>query len=75
MSTQRPGTGSQPDLLGRPPCGVGDRRGVLWSEQIIDPVAQLGELADLVDRGLLSRDEYLELKQRFIADLERAPHE
>ena len=75
MPTDQHGSGSRPDLLGRPPCGVGDRMGVLWSEQIIDPVAQLGGLADLVDRGLLSRDEYLELKQRFIAAVERDPDE
>lgn len=67
MSTQQPAPGGRPDLLSRPPCGVGDRNGPVWSEQIIDPVAQLGELADLVDRGLLSHDEYLELKQRFLA--------
>ena len=37
-----------------------------WSSLIIDPIAQLGELADLVSRDLLSRDEFDLLKQRFV---------
>jgi Short C-terminal domain len=51
------------DLLARPPCGLGDPdRG--WADLIVDPAAQLGELADLVARGLLSREEFDELKDR-----------
>ena len=51
------------DLLARPPCGVVDPdRG--WTDLIVDPVAQMGELADLVARGLLSREEFDELKNR-----------
>jgi hypothetical protein len=35
-----------------------------WADLIVDPAAQLGELADLVDRGLLSREEFDQLKDR-----------
>ena len=43
------------DLLARPPCGVRTYEdGVTaW---IVDPVEQLEELADLLSRGLMSRD-------------------
>jgi hypothetical protein len=53
------------DLLSRPPSGVGDL-GRRWTGLVPDPVAQLEELADLVDRGLLSRLEYEELKARVV---------
>ena len=45
------------DLLARPPCGPRSYEdGVrAW---LIDPVEQLEELADLVRRGLLSREEF-----------------
>jgi Short C-terminal domain len=53
------------DLLARPPCGFGDLpRG--WRGLIIDPVAQLEELADLVKRGLLSQEEFDRLKHRVV---------
>jgi hypothetical protein len=53
------------DLLPRPPCGVGDLGG-RWAGLVPDPVAQIEELADLVDRGLLSRAEFEELKARVV---------
>jgi hypothetical protein len=53
------------NLLGRAPCGVSDiDRG--WATLIGDPIARLGELADLVDRGLLSREEFDRLKARLV---------
>ncbi len=66
MTTElRPSRHDGPDLLVRPPCGVADRN-VDWSRLIIDPIAQLSELADLVARDLLSRDEFDLLKGRFV---------
>jgi hypothetical protein len=45
------------DLLARPPCGVRSYESNV-SRWIIDPVDQLRELADLLTRGLLSREEF-----------------
>jgi hypothetical protein len=53
------------DLLVRPPSGFGPV-GIGSAVLIIDPVAQVGELADLLERGLLSREEYERLKQRVV---------
>lgn len=53
------------DLLARPPSGFGEIPGG-WRGLIIDPVAQLEELADLVNRGLLSREEFDRLKDRVV---------
>jgi hypothetical protein len=45
------------DLLVRPPCGAAhDDLG--WAAGLVDPVAQLRELADLRTRGLLSDEQY-----------------
>jgi Short C-terminal domain len=53
------------DLLARPPCGVRtqDERVGAW---ILDPVDQLEELADLMSRGLLSREEFERHKAKVI---------
>ena len=53
------------DLLVRPPSGVGDPDGG-WTTLLVDPAAQLGELADLTSRGLLSQEEYEVLKRRIV---------
>ncbi len=53
-----------PGLLARPPSGIGDVADNDGS-QVIDPVAQLRELVDLVERGLLSREEFEGFKERF----------
>jgi hypothetical protein len=55
----------RPNLLTRPPSGVGD-----WSSGrlVIDPVAQLTELAELLRRGLLSREEYESIKVRVVGE-------
>ena len=45
------------DLLSRPPCGVGTYEDSVRA-MIVDPVEQLVELADLLSRGLLSREEF-----------------
>jgi hypothetical protein len=51
------------DLLARPPCGSQHLpRG--WSEAVVDPVDQIGELADLRRRGLLTREEFESQKLR-----------
>jgi hypothetical protein len=53
------------DLLARPPCGVRTREDSVraW---IVDPVEQLEELADLMRRGLLSREEFERHKAKVI---------
>jgi hypothetical protein len=51
-------------LLTRPPTGHQFEPD--WSTWIVDPVAQLGELADLRDRGLLSLEEYELQKARVL---------
>ncbi len=46
-----------PDLLTRPPSGT--REFVMdWAHLLVDPVRQLQQLAELHNRGLLSRDEF-----------------
>jgi hypothetical protein len=37
-----------------------------WEELVIDPVAQLSELADLLSRRLLSQEEYRVMKDRIL---------
>ena len=55
----------QPDLLARAPseATVQDR----WAALLIDPVAQVTELADLVARGLVSPEDF-ERQRRKIFD-------
>ena len=61
------GRRSLPDLLGRAPSNVGDAEPAAWAALVVDPVAQLGELDDLVGRGLLSREEFERLKARILS--------
>jgi Short C-terminal domain len=53
------------DLLTRPPCGVRTYEDNVkaW---MVDPVEQLAELADLLRRGLLSREEFERHKAKVI---------
>ncbi len=44
-----------PDLLTTEPSEVTDER---WTALLIDPVAQVTELADLVARGLVSPEDF-----------------
>jgi hypothetical protein len=55
----------RPDLLARPPCLVRTYEDSVraW---IVDPVEQLEELADLMRRGLLSREEFERHKAKVI---------
>jgi hypothetical protein len=52
------------DLLTRPPCLL--ERFTGGEELVIDPVAQLNELADLLSRRLLSQQEYRVMKDRIV---------
>jgi hypothetical protein len=56
----------RPDLLARAPSGT-MTADPGWVALVVDPVAQLGELADLTRRGLLSTEEYDRLKARVVA--------
>jgi hypothetical protein len=53
------------DLLARPPCSAGLYDDG-WAALIVDPTEQLETLADLLNRGLLSRDEYERQKAKVI---------
>ena len=51
---------------------IAPRRGetsVVLTDLLVDPAAQLRCLADLVDEGLLSRDEFDEAKRRVLRPL------
>jgi hypothetical protein len=65
MTTVRRNTSRHPDLLDRPPVGHGGERSGLL-EKLVDPVAQLNELADLYLRGLLGRAEFEMHKERLL---------
>ena len=52
-----------PDLLTRPPL-LRWQVAAAWPHPLVDPVRQLEALADLLDRGLLSRDEFERQKQK-----------
>ena len=60
-----PSRSHRSDLLARPPCGVRTYEDSVrgW---IADPVEQLEELADLLSRGLLSREEFEHHKAKVI---------
>ena len=58
---------SRPDLLTRVPSGVVEADRARWAALVVDPVAQLEELDDLVVRGLVSPDEFARLKARIIS--------
>jgi len=51
------------DLLTRPPL-VRSQVPTPWPHPLVDPVRQLEALAELVDRGLLWRDEFERQKQK-----------
>jgi hypothetical protein len=53
------------DLLARPPSGAGTYEDCVTA-WVVDPVEQLAELADLLSRGLLSRDEFERHKAKVI---------
>ena len=53
------------DLLARPPC-VARTYDKSWAALIVDSTAQLEVLADLLDRGLLSPQEYERHKAKVI---------
>jgi hypothetical protein len=57
----------RPDLLTRPPWRT-DGAVPAWSASIFDPVAPLAELADLLGRGLITRQEYERQKSKVIGD-------
>ena len=46
----------RPDLLARPP--IGDAVEERWVVPVADPLEQLRALADLLDRGLITREEF-----------------
>ena len=56
MQGTNPSRTQRPDLLARPPCGVGRHSDV--ASLLVDPTAQLDVLADLLSRDLMSRDEF-----------------
>jgi Short C-terminal domain len=62
-SDTEPGRAQRPGLLSRPPAAFRalDTAGAAL---FIDPAAQITALAELMDKGLLSRDEFDRAKQR-----------
>lgn len=58
--------GGHLDLLTEAPLepAVGDR----WAVLLIDPVAQVNELADLVARGLVSPEEFERQRRKVFGD-------
>jgi hypothetical protein len=65
MTPSRRNSSHRPDLLYRPPAGHGDAR-TNPIEMLVDPVAQLSELADLYRRGLLGPQEFEMHKERLL---------
>jgi hypothetical protein len=55
-------------LLARPPLTPRELGG-RWSDLIVDPTRQLAVLVDLLDRGLLSREEFDGLASRLGLDV------
>jgi hypothetical protein len=53
------------DLLTRPPCGV-DHPDDSWMAYVVDPAEQLKSLAERVERGLLTREEYQVQKDKIL---------
>jgi Short C-terminal domain len=49
-------------VLTRPPSSGGEME--VWTAVVVDPVAQIKELAELRDRGLLSSEEFERQKWR-----------
>jgi hypothetical protein len=53
----------RPGLLSRPPSTFLELDRA-WTALFIDPAAQIGALAQLMDKGLLTREEFDRAKQR-----------
>ena len=53
----------RPGLLTRPPSTFRELD-TTWASLFIDPAAQIGALAQLMDKGLLTREEFDRAKQR-----------
>jgi hypothetical protein len=53
----------RPGLLSRPPSTFRELDRA-WAALFIDPAAQIGALAQLMDKGLLTREEFDRAKQR-----------
>jgi hypothetical protein len=56
-----------PDLMARDPSTVAEARQGAWASFLVDPVAQIRELDDLRDRGLVSSEEFDDLKARIVS--------
>jgi hypothetical protein len=65
MDSERIACRSRADLLTRRPCLMEWTSG--WEELVVDPVARLSELADLLARRLISQQEYRLMKDRIVA--------
>ena len=63
MNERDPGRSQRPGLLWRPPSTFRELD-VPWTTMIGDPAEQIDALAQLMDRGLLSREEFDRAKQR-----------
>ena len=63
MTTDRALRARRPDLLSRPPSTFRELDEP-WSTLFIDPATQINALADLVNRGLLTTEEFDRAKQR-----------
>lgn len=60
---QDPGRSQRPGLLWRPPSTFRELD-VPWTSMMVDPAQQIDALAQLMNRGLLSREEFDRAKQR-----------
>ena len=56
-----------PDLMGRDPSGVTEAQQAAWASVLVDPIAQIRELDDLRGRGLVSSEEFDDLKARIVS--------
>ena len=63
MWRQRMSRNHRIDLLARPPSSAGGRS---WEAFIVDPAAQLEELADLYTRGFMTREEFERQKRKLL---------
>jgi hypothetical protein len=65
MRNATPARRERSDLLARPPVGspLPDDR---WLALVVDPVSQLAELADLVQRGLVAPEDFDRHKARIL---------
>ena len=63
VSDTEPGRTQRPGLLSRPPATF-RTLGTAGAALFIDPAAQINALAELMDKGLLTREEFDRAKQR-----------